>query len=74
MRVVKGVLGVVALVVVLTFPAGAGARTNWICHVPGEGKVTFVSAADAARHGIEQANSTAGTVFHDQFGENCHVK
>jgi hypothetical protein len=36
--------------------------------------VTFVTAADAARHGIEQANSKAGVVFHDLFGEDCHVE
>jgi hypothetical protein len=36
--------------------------------------VTFVTAADAARHGIERANSKAGVVFHEQFGETCHVE
>jgi hypothetical protein len=52
----------------------ASARTLWVCDVPGEGTVTFVSAADAARHGIDTANSTAGMVFHDRFGETCHVE
>jgi hypothetical protein len=33
-----------------------------------------VTAADAARHGIDQANSRAGVVFHDRFGEVCHVE
>jgi hypothetical protein len=47
---------------------------KWVCDVPGEGTVTFVSAPEAARHGITQANSTAGVVFHDQFGETCHVE
>jgi hypothetical protein len=36
--------------------------------------VTFVSASDAARHGIEQANSRAGVVFNARFGEVCHVE
>jgi hypothetical protein len=61
-------------VVVLALPAGAGARTLWVCDVPGEGTVTFVSAADAALHGITQANAKAGVVFHSQFGESCHVE
>jgi hypothetical protein len=52
----------------------ASARTLWICDVPGEGLVTFVSAADAARLGIETANSRAGVVFHARFGETCHVE
>jgi hypothetical protein len=42
--------------------------------VPNEGTVTFVTAADAARHGIDTANARAGLVFHDQFGETCHVE
>ena len=33
----------------------------------------FVSAADAARHGIETANSKAGVVF-QKFGEACSVR
>jgi hypothetical protein len=36
--------------------------------------VTFVSAPEAARHGIEQANSKAGELFREQFGEECHVE
>jgi hypothetical protein len=36
--------------------------------------VTFVTAADAARHGIDTANSRAGSVFNRQFGEVCHVE
>ena len=34
--------------------------------------VVFVSAADAARYGIETANSKAGVVF-QKFGEDCSV-
>ena len=63
-----------ALAVPLVLSAPASARTLWVCEVPNEGTVTFVSAADAARHGIDTANATAGTVFHDQFGETCHVE
>jgi hypothetical protein len=33
----------------------------------------FVSAADAARFGIERANEKAGAVFGTQFGESCRV-
>jgi hypothetical protein len=36
--------------------------------------VTFVSAADAAKYGITQADSRAGVVFRNQFGESCHVE
>jgi hypothetical protein len=46
---------------------------SWVCDVPGEGTVTFVSAPEAARNGIEQANSTAGATFNARFGEVCHV-
>jgi hypothetical protein len=66
---------VAAVVLGLALPAGAGARTNWVCEVPGETEpVVFVSAADAALHGIGQANSTAGAVFNRQFGEVCQVE
>jgi hypothetical protein len=71
---VKAGLASTALTLTLVFPAGAGADTKWVCDVPGEGLVTFVSAADAARHGIEQANSKAGVVFNMRFGEVCHVE
>jgi len=50
------------LALTAAFPAGAGASTKWMCDVPGVGTVTFVSAADAARHGIETADSKAGVV------------
>jgi len=71
-RLVLGSAVVLALIVAL--PGTAGASTKWVCDVPGEGLVTFVTAADAARHGIDTANSKAGVVFHDQFGEVCHVE
>jgi hypothetical protein len=78
MRIVTAMLAAAAVVVVLAIPAGAGARTLWICDVPEDDgtvtTVTFVSAADAAIHGIMQANSRAGVVFRNQFGESCHVE
>ena len=69
-------VGVAALAMscALALSAHASAGTLWVCDVPNEGTVTFVSAADAALHGINTANSRAGTVFHDQFGETCHVE
>ncbi len=70
-------VAVAAVILALAFPAGAGARTNWVCVVPGEPEpetVIFVSAADRALDGIIQANRKAGAVFHRQFGEVCHVE
>ncbi len=74
-RPIRAMLVAIAIALTLTFalPAGARAETKWVCVVDGE-TVTFVSAADATRHGIEQANSRAGVVFHNQFGEDCHVE
>jgi hypothetical protein len=69
---------VAAVVLALAFPAGAGARTNWVCDPPGADTppVVFVSAGkgDAALQGITQANRKAGAVFNRQFGEVCHVE
>lgn len=72
----QGKVGIAALAMAsaLALSGQASARTLWICDVPNEGTVTFVSAADAARHGIDTANATAGAVFHNQFGETCHVE
>jgi hypothetical protein len=67
-------VAIAAIAVPLALSAPAGARTNWVCDVPDEGLVTFVSAADAAHHGIETANARAGQTFHDRFGETCHVE
>lgn len=61
----------VALPLALSPPAGA--RTNWVCNVPGEGLVTFVSAGDRAQFGLETANGRAGQTFYDRFGEVCTV-
>ena len=67
-------IAALAMACALGLSAQASARTLWICDVPNEGTVTFVSAADAARHGINTANSRAGMIFHDRFGETCHVE
>ena len=67
-------IATLAIAVPLALSARASARTLWVCEVPNEGTVTFVSAADAARHGIDTANAKAGTVFHDRFGETCRVE
>jgi hypothetical protein len=73
-RWIKGMVAAGALTIALALPAGAGARTQWICDVDGQ-SVVFVSAGDAARHGLEQANSRAGVVFENQFGEeNCRIE
>jgi hypothetical protein len=45
-----------------------------VCNVPGEGDVTFVTVADAARHGIDTANAHAGQAFNLRFGEVCRVE
>jgi ABC-type sugar transport system substrate-binding protein len=60
----------------MTTPAQARQQRTvyWVCDVPGEGLVTFVTAAEAARHGIDTANDKAGQVFYNQFGEVCTVE
>jgi len=74
-RLLKTVVAAIVLTLTLSIPAQAGVpRTvHWVCDVPGVGLVTFVTAAEAARHGIDTANDHAGQVFHDQFGEVCTV-
>ena len=74
-RVIRTVVAAIVLTLTLTIPAQAGVpRTvHWVCDVPGVGPVTFVTAAEAARHGIDTANNHAGQVFYDQFGEVCTV-
>jgi hypothetical protein len=71
-RAILAMVATVALALALAFPAGAGARTEWVCVVGGEPEI-FVSAGDAARHGIETANGKAGVVF-QKFGEVCSVR
>jgi len=45
----------------------------WRCQLENGDVVDFVVAPEAARHGLMQANSRAGQVFADQFGEDCDV-
>lgn len=68
------VIPMVAAAFVLVWPAGAAAETRWVCELPGGETRVFVSAADAALHGITQANSKAGATFNRLFGETCHVE
>ena len=76
----KRLLGTVVAAIVLTLtlimPAHAGvSRTvHWVCDVPDVGRVVFVTAAEAARHGIETANAHAGQTFADRFDEVCTVE
>jgi hypothetical protein len=71
---IRAAIATAVLLLPVIFSANASAATRWVCDVPDEGLVTFVTAADAARHGIETANSRAGVVFHERFGETCHVE
>jgi hypothetical protein len=68
------VSGVGAILLALTVHIPANASVRWICDVPGEGEVIFVTAADASLHGISTANAKAGRTFHDRFGEVCRVE
>ena len=74
-RLVKTVVATIVLTLTLTVPAQAGVPRSviWRCVVPNVGTVDFVTAAEAARHGIDTANDHAGQVFTDQFGESCVV-
>jgi hypothetical protein len=70
---IKAMGAAAAVTLFLAWPASAGARVMWVCDVPGEGPVTFVSVPDAALHGIETANAHAGQTFNLRFGEVCAV-
>ena len=72
-RRVQTTAAAVVLALPLALPAAAGARTEWVCFVPGEGFVTFVSAGGPAAHGLTKANAKAGEVFREKFGETCTV-
>jgi hypothetical protein len=72
-RRLAGLIGGIALVLAVALPSSAGANVNWVCNVPGEGTVVFVSAAGAARHGLDTANAHAGQTFNRNFGEVCTV-
>jgi hypothetical protein len=75
----KRLLGTVVVATTLAAAASLPAQAaqprsvHWVCDVPGEGLVTFVTAAEAARHGIETANAHAGQTFLNNFGEVCTV-
>jgi len=71
---IRGAIAALTVSLPLVLSAQASASTKWVCDVPNEGLVVFVTAADAARHGIDTANGTAGLTFHDRFGEVCHVE
>ena len=73
-RIKAALLGTALLSLAMAAPAFAGQPRTvvWQCDVPDEGLVNFVTAAEAARHGITQADSRAGTVF-EMFGEDCSV-
>ena len=43
----KAMVGAFAIVLAVAMPTSAGATLNWVCEVPGEGTVTFVSVPDA---------------------------
>jgi hypothetical protein len=76
-RLFTAFIAAIALTLGLALPASAGAQTGavrWICNVPGEGDVTFVSAPAAAEHGIVRANDRAGTLAFTMFGEVCRVE
>jgi hypothetical protein len=70
----RAAIAAVIVSLFLVLSAQASASTKWVCDVPNEGLVVFVTAADAARHGIDTANSAAGVTFHDRFGEVCQVE
>ena len=74
-RLISTIIASALLPLALSIPAQAGSRrtVSWVCDVPGEGLVTFVSVPEAAIHGIDTANTKAGQVFEDQFGEVCTV-
>ena len=74
MRRIRATVVALAGILVMAWPAPAGASVRWVCNVPGEGDVTFVTVADAARHGIDTANAQAGQAFNLRFGEVCRVE
>ena len=66
------VAAVLSLSIAAPALAGQPRTVVWQCDVPDEGLVNFVTAPEAARYGITQADSRAGTVF-EKFGEDCSV-
>ena len=74
LRTGMALTGAAILWLSLVAPALAGQPRTvlWVCDVPGEGSVVFVTAAEAARHGITQADAHAGQVFERQFRRGLH--
>jgi hypothetical protein len=74
-RLIKTTVAAFVLVLTLTIPAQARVPRTviWQCTLEDGTEVDFVTAAEAARHGIDTANATAGETFHTQFGERCIV-
>jgi len=75
-RLTSTIAVAIALTLSLAIPSQAkpASQVQWVCIVPGEPEpVVFVTAAEAARHGIDTANAHADQVFYDQFGELCTV-
>jgi hypothetical protein len=73
------VLAVAALALVGTLALPVRAEpvprtVRWVCQIEGGEVVTFVTAAEPARDGIVKADSKAGQVFADLFGEDCRVE
>jgi hypothetical protein len=71
-RFLKTTAAAIAATVTIALPASGEAKTGdvqWVCD-----STVFVSAPEAARHGIVTANSRAGAVFFRQFGEVCRVE
>jgi hypothetical protein len=74
-RLIKAVVPASVLALMLVLPAHAAVEktVKWVCDVPGEGLVTFVSAPGTAVHGINMANAHAGETSRNNFGEECTV-
>lgn len=79
-KVIWSAVSAAVITLALAAPAYAGVTksVHWVCQVPEDGggytEVVFVSAPEAARHGITQANLHAGQTFATQFGEICTVQ
>ena len=73
-RLVITTVAAFAVTLPLASPTSAVVRTHWVCDVGEPEPVVFVSAAEAAYDGISKANTKAGVVFGQQFGETCTVE
>jgi hypothetical protein len=76
MRRIMVAFAALGLAATLSSPVQADppARTVvWQCELEDGEVVDFVVVPEAARHGIERADSRAGEVFAERFGEDCRV-